>query len=408
MAGRVRQRIDIGALEKWLNKNVPYIETPLDVRQFGFGQSNPTYQLISPDGKRYVLRKKPPGRLVSKTAHKVEREYRIIAALAKTDVPVPKAYCLCEDESVIGTPFYIMEFLDGRIFEDPVIPNVLPDHRREIWADAVRTLAKLHRVDPKSVGLEGFGKHTGFYTRQVNTWRAICDAQAAVEDVDTREAVGPLPHFTQLMDYFSDEKQQPADKGTLIHGDFKIDNMVFHKTEPRVIGILDWEMSTIGNPLSDISNLVTPYYTARLDPSRSVNVHPGFLPRATRGLPTPDEITTLYFSVVDPPASNNSSSSSLELSLPHEPALSQNRQRELQWAQAFNIFRLSAICQGIAARYAGRQASSEQAKRHADARAPLAEFAWELVQQNVRGGVAGNHGKKAAGTSDDEGVKSKL
>jgi len=259
MAGRVRQPFNVGSLEKWLNYNVPEIETPLDVRQvgrrdgnlpsnhhhtahhpqFGFGQSNPTYQLTTPEGKRYVLRKKPPGKLVSKTAHKVEREYRIISALASTDVPVPRAYCLCEDPEVIGTPFYIMEFLDGRIFEDPIIPNVLPDHRRAIWADAVRTLAKLHRVSPKSVGLQDFGKSTGFYSRQVDTWRGICNAQAAVEDLETYEPVGPLPYFEELMDFFGDESQQPADKGTLIHGDFKIDNLVFHKTEPRVIGILE-------------------------------------------------------------------------------------------------------------------------------------------------------------------------
>ncbi|KAH6854604.1 kinase-like domain-containing protein, partial [Chaetomium sp. MPI-CAGE-AT-0009] len=401
MAGRVRQPIDIGALERWISKNVPQIEAPLDVKQFGFGQSNPTYQLTAADGRRYVLRKKPPGRLLSKTAHKVEREYRIIHALERTDVPVPKAYCLCEDTSVLGTPFYIMEFLDGRIFEDPVIPSVLPDHRRAIWADAVRTLAKLHRIDPRSIGMENFGKPTGFYNRQIATWRSVCDAQAAVRDVETRETVGPLPHFADLMAFFSDERQQPADRGTLIHGDFKIDNLVFHKTEPRVIGILDWEMSTIGHPLSDISNLLTPYFTARLDPRRSVNVHPGFLPRATRGLPDPDEITTLYFSVAAAPSpSNPTPSSSLELTLHHHhnshhhhhhhrhgggssghhAAENPDKRRELQWAQAFNIFRLAAICQGIAARQAGRQASSEQARRYGAARAPLAEFAWELVQ----------------------------
>ncbi|KAK1758241.1 kinase-like domain-containing protein [Echria macrotheca] len=379
MAGRVRHPIDVKALESWLARHVPEIETPLDVKQFGFGQSNPTYQLTTPSGARYVLRKKPPGQLVSKTAHKVEREYRIIAALAHTDVPVPKAYCLCDDERVLGTPFYIMEFLDGRIFEDPVIPNVLPDQRRAIWADAVRVLARLHRLDPASVGLENFGKATGFYSRQVATWRTICEAQAAVRDVETREPVGELPHFEGMMAFFADERQQPVDRGTLIHGDFKIDNLVFHKTEPRVIGILDWEMSTIGHPLSDISNLLTPYFTARLDPRKSINVHPGFKPRATRGLPTPDEITTLYFSVANPTPRAAGSSSSLELSL-SEADQDRERRRELQWAQAFNMFRQAAICQGIAARQAGRQASSEKARRYADARGPLAEFAWELVQ----------------------------
>ena len=186
-----------------------------------------------------MLRKKPPGRLVSKTAHKVEREYRIITALAATDVPVPKTYCLCEDSSVIGTPFYIMSYLDGRIFEDPVIPNALPDQRRAIWADAVRVLARLHRVDPRAIGLEDFGRRSGFYSRQVATWRTICNAQADVRDVETREPVGPLPHFDAMMEFFADESQQPVDRATLIHGDFKIDNIVFHKTEPRVIGILE-------------------------------------------------------------------------------------------------------------------------------------------------------------------------
>lgn len=395
MAGRVRQPIDTRALETWIARNVPEIEVPLEVRQFGFGQSNPTYQLTSPGGKRYVLRKKPPGQLVSKTAHKVEREYRIISALASTDVPVPKAYCLCEDDSVIGTPFYIMQFLDGRIFEDPVIPSVLPDQRRAMWADAVRVLARLHRVDPRKVGLENFGKSTGFYSRQVATWKTICDAQAAIRDVETRVPVGPLPHFNEMMTFFGDESQQPLDRGTLIHGDFKIDNLVFHKTEPRVIGILDWEMSTIGHPLSDISNLLTPYFTARLDPRKSINVHPGFKPRATRGLPTPDEITRLYFSIATPTARASGSSSSLELSLSDQDQEREERDqgRELQWAQAFNIFRLAAICQGIAARQAGRQASSEQARRYGAARGPLADFAWELVQ-SARGGAGGGRRSK--------------
>lgn len=306
---------------------------------------------------------------------------------------MPRAYCLCEDDSVIGTPFYIMEFLDGRIFEDPVIPNVLPDHRRAIWADAVRTLAKLHRIDPKSVGLESFGRHDGFYNRQIATWKQICGAQAAVEDVDTKEQVGQLPFFEELMAFFSDGKAQPADKGTLIHGDFKIDNLVFHKTEPRVIGILEydplllpcaacdyhankcchkqsWEMSTIGHPLSDLANLLTPYYTAFLDPARSVHLHPGFLPKATRGLPSREDLTELYFAVLEPEAREE------------DRAVVETRRRELQWAQAFSIFRLAAICQGIAARLARRQASSEQAKRHGDARTLFAEFAWELAQSS--------------------------
>lgn len=191
MAGRVRQPIDVGALERYINQHVPDIKTPLDVKQFGFGQSNPTYQLTSTTtGQRYVLRKKPPGKLLSKTAHKVEREYRIIAALGSTDVPVPRAYCLCEDDAVIGTPFYVMEFLDGRIFEDPTMPGVSAAERTALWRAAAETLARFHRVDFVKAGLGGYGRHEGFYDRQLATWRQICAAQEKVVDVDTNEPVG--------------------------------------------------------------------------------------------------------------------------------------------------------------------------------------------------------------------------
>ncbi len=203
------------------------------------------------------MRKKPPGKLVSKTAHQVEREYKIIHALEKTDVPVPKAYCLCEDSSVIGTPFYIMEFLDGRIIEDPTMPDVTPEDRTEMsatihslqvtgntdnmyrWHDAIRTLAKFHKVVPKDVGLENFGKPSGFYDRQIKTFATISRAQAATVDVETKEAVGQIPHIDEMLEYFRDKKFQPKDRGTPIHGDYKIDNLVFHKIEPRVIGILE-------------------------------------------------------------------------------------------------------------------------------------------------------------------------
>lgn len=209
------------------------------IEQFGFGQSNPTYQITAADGQRFVMRKKPPGKLLSKTAHKVEREYRIMHALEGTDVAVPKTYGLCEDEAVIGTPFYIMEFLDGRIFEDFTMPGVTPDERTAMWRDAVRTLARLHAVDFPKRGLATFGKAGGFYGRQVKTWVTICSSQAKAVDVETKEPVGQLPHFEETVRFFKNERLQPKDRATLVHGDFKIDNLVFHKTEPRVIGILE-------------------------------------------------------------------------------------------------------------------------------------------------------------------------
>lgn len=192
-----------------------------------------------------MLRKKPPGELLSKTAHKVDREYRVIHALEKTDVPVPKAICLCQDEKVVGTDFYIMEFLDGRMIQNPSMPDVSGEERTAMWKDAVRTLAKLHRIVPKEVGLETFGKPSGFYNRQIKTFGGLAESQAKTKDKDSGEPVGKFPHFDEFVKYFSQEKNQPRDRGTLIHGDYKIDNLVFHKTEPKVIGILDWEMSEL-------------------------------------------------------------------------------------------------------------------------------------------------------------------
>lgn len=185
------------------------------------------------------MRKKPPGKLVSKTAHKVEREYRLLRALQDTAVPVPKVYCLCTDDTIIGTPFYIMEYLDGRIFTEPHMPGVSGEERKQMWHDAVRTLATLHSLIPKEIGLETFGKPTGFYNRQINTFKTLSAAQSKVKDVETGEEVGPVPRINELIKFFSDERFQPVDRGVPIHGDFKIDNLVFHKTEPRVIGILE-------------------------------------------------------------------------------------------------------------------------------------------------------------------------
>ncbi|KAL7627427.1 hypothetical protein AAE478_001620 [Parahypoxylon ruwenzoriense] len=404
MAGEVRHPIDTKALERYLSDNVPEIKVPLEVKQFGFGQSNPTYQLTSiPTGSHFVLRKKPAGKLLSQAAHKVEREYRIIRALGAhpTGVPVPRAFCLCEDASVLGTPFYVMSFVGGRIFEDPAMPDAKsPGERTLLWKAAVEALAALHRVDPEAVGLGSFGgggkKRSssssssnpsskssssgkgGFYDRQLATWSQICAAQARTRDIETGEPVGALPHMEELLAYFSDASLQPRDRATLVHGDYKIDNLVFAAGEARVAGILDWEMSTVGHPLSDLSNLMYPFRSAAMSsstsssptvaPSTSIS-NPAFLPNATPGLPAPADVLSWYAAAAG-----------------WAPT-----PEEVAWAAAFGVFRLAAICQGIAARFATRQASSANAHAHASAARPLGEFAWKLVseQREKRGGKGG-------------------
>ncbi|KAK7753689.1 hypothetical protein SLS62_004311 [Diatrype stigma] len=401
MAGPVRHPIDVAALERYLSEHVPEIELPLDVKQFGFGQSNPTYQLTSrATGARYVLRKKPPGRLLSQSAHKVEREHRVIAALWRggTGVPVPRPYALCEDAAVLGTPFYVMQFLDGRIFEDPYMrldptssgkgkrgEEVPASERAALWRAAVETLARLHAVDREAVGLQRYGKGEdgGFYARQVETWRRICEAQARAVDAETGRAVGHLPHFEDLLAFFRDEAQQPGrsrepsgggPRATLVHGDYKIDNLVFHPTEPRVIGILDWEMSTVGHPLSDLANLLHPFYGAGPEISSGSTTAKEKDPVSVpEGLPTPSTIVAWYGAAAG-------------WEVP---------EAEMAWATAFSVFRLSAICQGIAARVATRQASSAEARRHAEAMGPLAERAWSMV-------VAAKAKAKSKGKGDKE------
>ncbi|KAK3719062.1 hypothetical protein LTR37_004626 [Vermiconidia calcicola] len=361
MAGRIRQEINLDNLDKYIRDNVPEIKCPIEVKQFGYGQSNPTYQLTASDGKKYVMRKKPPGRILSKTAHQVDREYHIIHAMStKTDVPVPKAFCLCEDPSVIGTSFYIMSFLDGRIFEDPALPGVSPEHRYEMWKSIATTLGKYHRVKPADVGMEGFGRPSGFYNRQLKTFARLSVDQAETVDVESKVPVGMIPHYDEMVEFFGQAETQPRDRSTFVHGDYKVDNVVFHKTEPRVVGILDWEMATIGHPLSDLTNLIAPFTTS----TNSKAVLAGrrnlaFLDDATEGLPTKNQVIAWYESTAGYTV----------------------ERKELTWAEAFGIYRGAVIMQGIAARYAQRQASSEKAMDYGGAMRPQAEMAWDFVRE---------------------------
>ncbi|KAI5289194.1 hypothetical protein KEM52_000878 [Ascosphaera acerosa] len=364
MAGEVRQPINLASLEKYCAQHAPAIKTPLGLQQFGFGQSNPTYLLTAADGAKYVLRKKPPGKLLVRTAHRVDREYRVISALAGTDVPVPRTYCFCEDEGVIGTAFYIMEFLQGRHFTDDSFPGVSPEERTELygpgWRAAVTTLAKLHRVDVKAVGLADFGKPSGYYDRQVRTWGMVSAAQSAVADVETGQPVGEIRNMDAMLSFFGDRAGQPRDRATLVHGDFKIDNVIFHATEARVLGVLDWEMATVGHPLSDLVNLTSPYVLERFGAAaRSPALGAtAFNPRESPGLPSRERVLEWYAEVSG-----------------YDPS------RDLTWGDAFHALRIAVITQGIAARYALRQASSARAKEVGESSGPLAEMSWRLIEQ---------------------------
>ncbi|KAI8087873.1 kinase-like domain-containing protein [Gilbertella persicaria] len=351
---RSGHELDQARLEAYLIQHVPGFKRPLHISQFQFGQSNPTYLLKDGNQQQYVLRKKPPGALLSSTAHAVEREYRIIHALGThTDVPVPKVYVLCRDIDVIGTPFYVMEFLKGRIFEDCRMLSLPFEERKQLWYAAIHTLAKLHSVDFKTIGLEDYGRHHGFYDRQMKSLAKVSHAQANVQDETTGERVGPIPRLQEMFNWF--KQNQARDQATIVHGDYKIDNLIFHPTEPRVIGVLDWELSTIGHPFSDLSNLLQPFYVPAVDNAGLL----GFKD-ATDPLPIPsaDELISIY--------------------------CQQRKQALDRWmfAVAFSFFRLSVILQGIAARVARKQASSAEAKTYAARFIPVANMALDIIDKS--------------------------
>ncbi|KAL7746962.1 hypothetical protein RI367_007674 [Sorochytrium milnesiophthora] len=335
------------SLALYMYAHVPTFVAPLSVEKFSLGQSNPTYLLVDGRCQRYVMRKKPPGQLISKTAHAVEREYQVLAALGKTDVPVPRVYCLCTDDRVIGTPFYIMEFVKGRIFPDPRLVEVPK-------ADPVDTLAKLHSVDPAAVGLSKYGPSRDYYKRQLQTLTKVSRAQARVQDSRSGQEVGDMPGIEQLTHWFS--THMVRNQCTIVHGDFKFDNLIFHEREPRVIGILDWELSTLGHPLSDLANLMMPYYAGNVLSAGHIL---GFLGKeAEYGLPPPQALLERY-------------------------AQRTSRARIDEWlfSVAFVYFKFATITQGIKARMYRGQASSANAKTMSGLFEPCAQIALEITKQ---------------------------
>ncbi|KAJ2155880.1 hypothetical protein GGF46_005546 [Coemansia sp. RSA 552] len=337
LVGEVRSghELDIGRLSAFLKQSAVDIELPIELKQFKVGQSNPTFLVVDARGQRFVLRKKPPGQLVSKTAHAVEREFRILDALGRhSRVPVPRVYALCEDVAVVGTPFYLMEFLNGRVLSDVRLPEIPPHERQLYWGALVDAAAELHQVDFRAVGLGDYGRVGGFYQRQLRSLTRVAEAQAQVAD-KAGVQVGELPRFGELRRWFA--QQQCPDETTIVHGDFKMDNVVWHPTEARIVGILDWELSTLGNPRTDLANMLQPL----LVPYDS-NTEPNSVLQGLQNAPAEEM----------PPSTDT---------LLRRYCARVGREFPLDgwsFATVFGLFRNAVILQGVAARLAKGQASS--------------------------------------------------
>lgn len=337
---RANHRFDEAALERYLRAHVSGFEAPLQVQQFGGGQSNPTF-LLSAGAKRYVLRKKPPGQLL-KSAHQVDREYRIMKALAATDVPVPRMHVLCEDDGVIGTAFYVMDYLEGRIFRDPQLPGVAPAERAAIYDSMNDVLARLHKVDFGAVGLGDFGKPGNYFERQIARW--ITQYRAAQTDA--------FAEMEQLIDWMP--RNIPKDDSVSIaHGDYRLENTIFHPTEPRMIAVLDWELSTIGHPLADLAYNCMGYHVMNPRQGGLVGID-----HAASGIPTERDYVARYCART-------------------------GRDRIENWSfyLSFSIFRLASIAQGVYKRGLDGNASSENANAFGNACQFLATHAWRLANE---------------------------
>lgn len=336
-----RTWIDAEKLLPWLEANVAGFKGPLEIRKFRGGQSNPTYQLVTP-GQRYVLRRKPPGKLLP-SAHAVDREYKVIAALNTVNFPVAKAYALCMDESILGTIFYVMEQVEGRILWDGTLPDYAPAERRKIYEAEIGTLAALHNVDYKAIGLEDYGKPGNYFSRQVSRWTK--QYQASETSV--------IPEMNKLIAWFPDHTPED-DQTSIVHGDYRLDNMILHPTEPKVAAVLDWELSTLGNPLADFSYFLMSWVM----PSQERGGLSGIDDLTAYGIPTIEEAVAQYCK-----------------------ATGRDGLPNLDWYFAYNLFRLAGICQGIVGRVRDGTANSAHAATM-EARVPvLAKGAWEFAQK---------------------------
>jgi aminoglycoside phosphotransferase (APT) family kinase protein len=345
-----QHQVDIDALTAWLEKNLDGFKGPLTVEMFKGGQSNPTYKLLTPS-QSYVMRAKPgPVAKLLPSAHAVEREFKVMSGLAGTDVPVPRMYCLCEDESIIGRAFYVMEFMAGRVLWDQSLPGMDNATRSAIYDEMNRVIAALHTVRFADRGLADYGKPGNYFERQIGRW-----SKQYVASVTQ-----PIPEMDRLMEWLPAHIPASArdeSMTSIVHGDFRLDNLMFHATEPRAIAVLDWELSTLGHPLADFS-----YHCMAWHIPHAMSRGVGGLDLQSLGIPTESEYIRRYCDRTG-------------VTTPEALAPDWN------FYLAYNMFRIAAILQGIAKRVEAGTASSEQAVASGRGARPMAEMAWQFAKK---------------------------
>ena len=351
-----KHAFDTAALTAWLERHLEGFRGPLAVEMFKGGQSNPTYKLTTP-ARSYVMRSKPgPVAKLLPSAHAVEREFAVMKGLAGTGVPVPHMFCLCEDESVIGRAFYVIEFMPGRVLWDQSLPGMSMAERGAIYDEMNRVIAALHTVDFAARGLAGYGKPGNYFERQIGRWSKQYKASADGAGPMSQ----PIPAMEQLVEWLPAHippAARDAGKVSIVHGDFRLDNLVFHASEPRVIAVLDWELSTLGHPLADFS-----YHCMAWHVPHQLSRGIGGLDLAALGIPDEDAYMRRYC---------------------ERTGLATVDELKADWNfyLAYNMFRIAAILQGIAKRVEAGTASSAQAAASGAGARPMAELAWTFAQR---------------------------
>jgi aminoglycoside phosphotransferase (APT) family kinase protein len=350
-----KHAFDVAALTAWLEKNLEGFRGPLTVEMFKGGQSNPTYKLLTPQ-RNYVMRSKPgPVAKLLPSAHAIEREFAVMRGLHGTDVPVPRMHVLCEDESVIGRAFYLMECMEGRVLWDQALPGMTREQRGEIYDEMNRVISALHTVKFAERGLAGYGKPGNYFDRQIGRWskqyKASTDGAGPMSQ--------PIPEMEKLVEWLPAHIPPAArdeSKVSIVHGDYRLDNVMFHATEPRIVAVLDWELSTLGHPLADFSYHCMAWHVPH--PGRGI----GGLDHAALGIPSEDEYIRRYCD---------------------RTGLATVADLKADWNfyMAYNLFRIAAILQGIAKRVEAGTASSAQAVASAAGARPMAELSWSFAQK---------------------------